>query len=183
MDIEALKQQIEAAARAAFTEMVRLHGDEGIYAFALYSDAGAMTVCPSTNTRAYLESGEKHGDEEDEEEADAYFKFAPAEWKYEMLGADDAFNAISTQAREHVLALEGAAFEQFREALFEACIATLEKLRREGFFRQAAGHEVFLTFEVSDHDMEPAQVRSIITRLNEGAYRDEYLAWMQSWGQ
>ena len=184
MDIDALHRKIEAATRAACAEMVHLHQDEGIYAFALYSDAGAMTVCPSTNTRAHLDSQDK---------ADAYYKFTPAEWKYEMQGADAAFNAISTLAREIVFALkdrasEGGvddemhreAFTTFRAALFEACIAVLEKLKREGYFRQTLGEEVFLAFDISDHDWEPAQLAAIITRLNDPPYRDEYLAWMQS---
>jgi hypothetical protein len=177
MDIEALQRDIEAAVRAAFAEMVRLHGDEGIYAFALYSDEGAMTVCPSTNTQAHLAG---------QEGADAYARFAPAEWKYEMQGADDAFNAISTLAREHVFSLGEDQAEEFaaiRENLFDACVAVLEKLQREDFFLRTAGEEVFLTFTVSDYEFEPGRERDIITRLNRPRYRDEYLAWMESRGE
>jgi len=186
MDFAALKRKIEAAAREAFTEMVRLHKDEGIYAFALYSDEGAMTVCPSTNTLPHLA-------EQDEGDGDLYFKFTPAEWKYEMQGADAAFDEISTLAREYVLSIgeeeegnndeieDNREFTAFQHGLYEACIEVLEKLKQEGFFRKALGQDVFLTFEVSDHDMEEDRIRKIITRLNDGRYRDEYLAWMKTW--
>jgi hypothetical protein len=53
-DWPGMTTKIEAATRLAFTEMVEQHGSEGIYAFALYSDAGAMTVCPSTNSEHHL---------------------------------------------------------------------------------------------------------------------------------
>lgn len=185
MDITALKRKIETAAREAFTEMVRLHKDEGIYAFALYSDEGAMTVCPSTNTLRHLAA-------QDEGDGDLYPKFAPAKWKYEMQGADAAFNAISTLAREYVFSLDeeesdedgdagNSGFAAFQQGLYEACIEVLEALKQEGFFRQALGQDVFLTFEVSDHELDPQKIREIIARLNDGQYRDEYLAWMDTW--
>jgi len=178
-DFAALGLRIEAATRRAFGEMMELHGSEGVYAFALYSDEGAMTVCPSTNTRAYLQA--QAAEEADEA---AYYKFAPAEWACEMEGADAAFDAISTLLREHVLSFEEddeAAFVAFRDTLYETCISVLEKLRGEGYFRQAAGEDVFLTFEVSDHEFSPEETRAIITRLNDKAYQDEYFAWMASW--
>ena len=87
MDFENLKLEIESAAKKAFTEMVEEHGNENIYAFALYSDDGAMTMCPATNTVEHI----KNADPDDIE----YYKFEPAEWKYEMKGADNEFDQIS----------------------------------------------------------------------------------------
>ena len=54
MNFEALKQEIEVATKKAFIEMFENYGAEEIYGFALYSDEGAMTVCPSTNTLKHL---------------------------------------------------------------------------------------------------------------------------------
>lgn len=45
-----LRRRIEDAARQAFLDVLESHPDEHVYAFALYSDEDAMTVCPSTNT-------------------------------------------------------------------------------------------------------------------------------------
>ena len=50
MNFTELKNKIEIAAKQAFLEMFEKHGKDEIYAFALYNDEGAMTVCPSTNT-------------------------------------------------------------------------------------------------------------------------------------
>ena len=50
MNFEAFKQEIEVATKKAFIEMFENYEAEEIYGFALYSDEGAMTVCPSTNT-------------------------------------------------------------------------------------------------------------------------------------
>ncbi len=91
MDFEILKQQIEEAAKKAFLEVYEKHGAEEIYCFALYSDEGAMTVCPAANTMKVME---------DVDEDDAlYYKYEPAEWTYEMEGADKEFNDICTQLR------------------------------------------------------------------------------------
>jgi hypothetical protein len=94
MNFEILKENIEAATKKAFIEIFEKHGSEEIYAFALYSDEGAMTVCPATNTLAHL----ANADADDEDDL-AYYKFEPAEWKYEMTGADEDFNAISESLR------------------------------------------------------------------------------------
>ena len=88
MNFTELKEQIKFATKQAFIEMCEKHKDERIYPFALYSDEGAMTVCPSTNTLDYLETQENDEDFK-------YYKFEPAEWKYEMVGADKLFDKIS----------------------------------------------------------------------------------------
>ncbi|MXV37827.1 DUF4303 domain-containing protein [Flavobacteriaceae bacterium Ap0902] len=84
MNFQALQTKIEKATKRAFIEMFEKHADEGIYSFALYSDEGAMTVCPATNTLDFINNLS-----EDEREDLPYCKFEPAEWKYEMIGADD----------------------------------------------------------------------------------------------
>ena len=176
VDFSALAEQITQAAKAAFLEVLHRHRDEGIYAFALYSDGGAMTVCPATNTQAHLA-----GQPADEA---AYYKFEPAEWKYEMVGAEEQFNAICYQLRTALDELpddDEAAFEAFRGQLFATCVQVLADLHRVQFFQQAAGHEVFLVISVSDDDPDPAETARMIRQLNDNAYRDEYLAWMRTW--
>lgn len=175
MDFEILKQQIEAAAKKAFLEMYEKHGAEQIYSFALYSDEGAMTVCPATNTLQML-------DEDDEDLL--YYKYEPAEWTYEMEGANDDFNEICTRLRSELdqNSENDEWFEDFQAKLYTACIEVLEKLKNENFFRQITGRDIFLIFTVSDYEFEKQDLKNIIISLNDNEYKREYLEWMDTWG-
>lgn len=177
MDFDLLRDQIEAAVKCAFMELHQQHAADGIYAFALYSDGGAMTVCPSTNTL-------KHLDNADPDDL-AYYKFEPAEWKFEMQGAQPAFNEICARLLQESRSLDDddneEAFEAFRDRLFATCVDVLEKLKNEEFFTQIFGRDVFLMFTVSDYDFEPEDVAAVVERLNDNAYKAEYLDWMKTW--
>jgi hypothetical protein len=174
-DFQYLKQQLTRATQDAFLELLAAHRAEGFYSFALYSDEGALTVCPAANTLAHLAAQPP--------EDQPYAKFEPAEWAYEMRGAAAQFNEIGRQLRTQVLAeeLEEPAFEQFRRQLYATCVAVLDELRQQQFFDQAAGREVFLLFSVSDSDTPAAELAQLARQLNHNAYRDEYLAWLASW--
>lgn len=175
MEFDILKQKIERATRKAFTEMFEKHGSENIYSFALYSDGGAMTVCPSTNTLEYLENA----DPDDL----AFYKFEPAEWKYEMRGADEEFNEICQQLCAEVNKNDDDDwFDEFQENLFETCIEVLEKLKNENFFKQITGREIFLHFTVFDLEFEAEEIKTTVNRLNDNHYKTEYLDWMKTWG-
>lgn len=176
MDFEILKQQIEDAAKKVFLEMYEKHGAEKIYGFALYSDEGAMTVCPAANTLQML-------NEEDEEDA-LYYKYEPAEWTYEMEGANEEFNEICTRLRTELdqNSENDKWFENFQTQLYTACIEVLEKLKNEDFFRQITGRDIFLIFTVSDYEFEKKDLKDIIIRLNDNEYKSEYLEWMDTWG-
>ncbi|AZA79447.1 DUF4303 domain-containing protein [Chryseobacterium sp. G0186] len=176
MDFEILKQQIETAAKQAFLELYKKHGAENIYSFALYSDEGAMTVCPSANTLETLKGMD--------EEAATYYKYEPAEWMYEMQGAEDGFNDICTQLREELERNEDNDewFNDFQTKLYSTCIGVLEKLKNENFFKNIIGKDIFLIFTVSDYEFEKKDLKDIIIRLNDNEYKDEYLEWMDTWG-
>lgn len=175
LDFQRLKQQLTRATQAAFLELLAAHRAEGLYSFALYSDEGALTVCPAANTLAHLATQPP--------EDQLYAKFEPAEWAYENVGAATQFNEISRQLRTHVLQadLGDEAFESFRQQLYATCVAVLDELRQQRFFEQAAGNEVFLLFSVSDSDTPVAELAQLARQLNYNAYRDEYLAWLASW--
>lgn len=174
IDFQALKSQLTQAARTAFTEVLAQHRAEGIYSFALYSDEGAMTVCPATNTLAHLATQAP--------DDLPYAKFEPAEWRYENVGAAAQFDAIGRQLRAKTLdeARTEEDFEEFRQQLYSMCVAVLDELRQEDFFNQAAGREVFLLFSVSDSDTPAAELAQLAQQLNHNTYRDEYLAWLAS---
>lgn len=176
MNFDFLKQQIETATRNAFLEMYEKHGAENIYSFALYSDEGAMTVCPSSNTEKTLQNI-------DQDDA-VYYKYEPAEWTYEMEGADDEFNAICTQLREELDKNDDNDewFNEFQAKLYSTCIEVLEKLKNENFFKNIIGKDIFLIFTVSDYEFEKQNLKDIIIRLNDNEYKGEYLEWMETWG-
>ena len=183
MNFDILKQNIEDATKKAFIVIFKKYGSEEIYGFALYSDEGAMTVCPSTNTLKHLTTV----DQDDL----TYYKFEPAEWEYEMEGADEEFNEICKQLREEKEKnefLENDEYNEewflnFQSELYETCISVLEKLKKENFFKDIIGKDIFLTFTVSDFEFEKKDLKNIIERLNDNEYKTEYLNWMKTWGK
>ena len=175
MNFEILREEIEKTTKKAFIEMFENYGADEIYGFCLYSDEGAMTVCPSTNTIKHLTTV-------DQDEL-AYYKFEPAEWKYEMQGADKEFNKICEELRNELDKNEDNEkwFEGFQEQLFDTCIEVLEKLKNESFFKNIVGNDIFLTFTVSDYEFETKDLKKIIKRLNHNEYKNEYLNYMKTW--
>lgn len=125
-DYTSLAHEITAACRRAFADLARAHPDEVPCAFALYSDEGAMTVCP-----AFDLPSQRAARIAAEPDAAAYYTFSTAEWSLEGFGADPEFEAICTRVRTHVFAIEADddVFIAFRERLFETCIQVLARLR------------------------------------------------------
>ena len=154
-DFGALERRIEAAARQAFSDAIERVGNESIYAFALYSDDGAMTVCPAVNTVEYVEQNDAKNPGDSD-----YYRFETAEWKYEAVGAEDQFKVICDTVRNEVLAKEEdeAWFEAFQQQLYETCERVLVKLKGEGFFEEKLGREVFLLFNVTEFEFSKAEL-------------------------
>ncbi|MBL3659002.1 DUF4303 domain-containing protein [Fulvivirga sediminis] len=185
MNFKELEQKIETATKKAFIEIFNEHKTEDIYTFSLYSDGGAITVCPSTNTIDFLENL----DEEEKEEL-TYYKFEPAEWKYEMAGAveefDDICTELSTELGKNNYENEyedEETFVAFRNRLFKLCVKVLKKLKKEDFFRNIIGKDIFLTFAVSDFEFDNDELENIIIELNDNDYKEEYLNWMKTWNE
>ena len=142
-----------------------------------------MTVCPSTNTVDFLENL----DEEEKEEL-TYYKFEPAEWKYEMVGAVEEFDDICTELSAELGKNnyeneyeDEETFVAFRNRLFKLCVKVLKKLKKENFFRNIIGKDIFLTFAVSDFEFDNDELENIIIELNDNDYKEEYLNWIKTW--
>ncbi|WP_152392799.1 DUF4303 domain-containing protein [Paenibacillus guangzhouensis] len=183
-DFSILRQEIKTAAMQAFAEMNERCSEEQVIAFALYSDEGAMTVCPAVNTDIHLDRMVT-GNAEDA----LYFKYEPAEWKFEGQGAEEAFGSICSQLRSFVLmngrssSHEDGNFEAFREELYETCIGVLEELVCSGFFARYAGRDIIVLFAVSDYEYEPEWYMRMIQRLNaDDAVRKECEVYVKEWG-
>jgi Domain of unknown function (DUF4303) len=190
-DFAALEARIIAASKLAFEDVRQAHAAEQICAFALYSDDGAMTVCPAFDllSRRAARIGK------DPDEAN-YQTFGAAEWALEAFGAREAFKDICTTVRTFVLDnldhpyqglaswgvnLHATGFESFKQQLFETCQLALEKLRSEGTFD--AYPDLLVMFAVSDDGLEPADERRMMQRLNGASpYVDQFRRWHETFG-
>ncbi|MGB0868997.1 MAG: DUF4303 domain-containing protein [Flavobacteriales bacterium] len=173
MDFKVLEDKIEKATKKAFTELYDQHKDEGIYSFSLYSDDGALTVCPAANTFQFLENLKK----EEKNDLD-YYKFEPAEWKYESKGAEEEFDEICDILYDELdkeIYSEENTFISFKNQLFDCCINKLKKLKENNFFKNITGNDIFLIFSVSDSDCE--HIKRSVNALNDNHYKTEYFEW------
>lgn len=179
-DFAALAESIGQASRAALADISERCGPhDPVCAFTLYTDDGAMTVCPAMVTEAQvLALIARHPDDA------GYYRYSSSEWPMEGEGANGAFNDLCTLVREHVLGLpdEGgdAVFSAFRTQLLETMVQVLERLRREDpAFARAS---LMLQVSVSDGD-EPADVlNQWVARLNPPGVAAGFKAWTDSWG-
>ena len=105
--------------------MLQRSKKETLYAFALYSDEDAITLCPAANTLENLQAEADEGDW-------AYYQFEPAEWKYEMMGADKEFEAIGNRLQQKAKENydEDAGNRSFQ--LKKACVEVLSTLSSRG---------------------------------------------------
>ncbi len=179
-DFTELADRIAAASRAALAEMSARCGDDPVRAFALYTDDGAMTVCPAMATERQLRALF----DENPDEAD-FYRFSPTEWPMEGEGAEQAFDSLCTRIRTHVMALEeapgedSASFEAFRERLLETFVQVLERLRAED--PAFADPRLMLLVTVSDGDEEASVLRQRVARLNGADIQQQYGAWTAAW--
>lgn len=177
VDLPGLEEKIASAVRRAFRDFARAHPKDRPCAFALYSDDGAMTVCPAFDLATKRDGRlAEHPDDAD------WYTFGTAEWALEGFGADDAFEKICTTVRTHVLKLDDdAAFIAFKRALFEACIRVLERLRADGAFD--AFPNLLVMFAVSDGDPVIKDELRMMRRLNGNSpWVKQYRRWTKSWG-
>ena len=148
-DFTRFRLEVSAATRRAFADLQSNHADETIYAFALYSDDGAMTVCPAANTEEALgRQLRKQGIVEDAE----HWRWYPGDWEYEYEGAQH-FKAASDMLRSAVFGLPEDGFVEFRQKVFETIVAALLDLENDGFFGVGAGREpLTIFFTISDSE-------------------------------
>jgi hypothetical protein len=94
MNWDTLTQDIIAASKISFSDLLRRHGAEKFYAFILYTDNDCYAVLPSAN------SIERHNEKISkrnviDQKNIAGYKWHIGEWAYEAWG-EDGFNKICT---------------------------------------------------------------------------------------
>ena len=177
-DFQKLEKEIYEATKAAFRELQDRSQPEPLCAFALYSDEGAMTVCPAANTVTHLAKTQKANPDFATD-----YKFSPAEWAFESAGADEQFNEICNQLSTRLDEEDDeAAFIVFRDNLFTACGNALKMLKGEGFFETTTGGPIMLLFAVSDADIT-AQDVEIVRALNDAETGVEYEQWARTFNE
>jgi Domain of unknown function (DUF4303) len=148
MDWNALGLEIHEAARKVFDDLKKAHPEEEVYAYALYTDSGAMTVLGSANSVRGFEKAISQ--QPDTSPATlAYYKWATSEWAYEGWKSS-YFNEISEQLRT---SKDRADFSSFKRNILASMKGALKKLDEEGFFGTGAEREkVVLFISVTDDD-------------------------------
>jgi hypothetical protein len=160
MDWNALEFEIYKAARNAFDDLRKTHPDEEFYAYALYTDSDACTVCPAANSlRGFAKAVSQ---ESDLSAADvAYYKWATSEWAYEGWKSS-YFREISAQLR----ASENRAnFATFKRGVAASMIGALKKLDADGFFGVGAEREKLVLFISVTDDNSAESVENESARL------------------
>ncbi|MFA0921869.1 hypothetical protein ALP73_00785 [Pseudomonas coronafaciens pv. garcae] len=153
MDWNNLESQVYTLSKKAFFNLLNDHLDERFYAFAMYTDSSAMTICLAANSLEKLNEKIDEEDEEDEEdktdEAISYFKWTTSEWAYEAFEGD-AFAEINRALRNDK---ERNEFNTFSENLITSMTNVLALLVNEDFFKKKPiidGAVVFVT--ITDDD-------------------------------
>ena len=150
-DFTRFRLEVSAATKRAFADLQHNHADETIYAFALYSDDGAMTVCPAANTEEALKRQLNRGGTIAGEQP-AYWRWGTGEWAYEFEGAQ-YFNAANEMLRTAVLELPEDTFFKFRQSVFETIIAALRDLENDAFFGAGSKRDALtIFFTISDSE-------------------------------
>lgn len=172
-DFDALKQEIITASLSALSEIIGQHPDERICAFALYSDEGAMTVCPAINTAEHLL---KCQNEHPQYALD--YKFSPAEWKCEAEGANKLFDVISEKVSVEV-GKDDIKFATFRRNLFATCGQALVEVKQEITRTNLLNDPILLLFSVSDSDISRQQIQ-LTKALNDSITWSEFKKWSEN---
>lgn len=140
------REAVKQGAARAFQATCADHEDEQIYAFALYTDGDAMTVCPAANSE---EAYARKSKGEDPSEL-AILRWATAEWAYEFEHVEFFADA---QVIQHDLLrpFDWDAPDAFREELCRAMVAALEELNAANVFGTGPARDrVTVFFTISD---------------------------------
>lgn len=171
MNFDLLSQEIEDACRKCFSTLRLKYSSEEICGYAIYSDAGGLSVGPALNSKAHLEKVTA-----DDPEDSIYYKWSPGEWAYES-ECSELFAKISNILREESKNLKTQQqFLEFRNSVYEACVTSLEKLIEDGFLSKG-DEECVVVFTVFDAE-EPKKEIEWIERLNLKNQSDEFLDWI-----
>jgi hypothetical protein len=168
-----LRREIVEAARRSFDDVRAAHPDERYYAFALYSDDSAMTVCPAANSEEGFGRCIERYKAKDwfQKYSLSFFRWSIAEWAYECESLE-RFGAV-----HKMINVEGRydrddsdGFVNFKGQLFATMVLALKDLDAGGFFGTGKAREaVTLICSVSDSGCAVWLEEESARRLNPSA--------------
>lgn len=171
-NIEKFKSELKPLTKSTFQKCLEKVDANEICGFSLYSDNSAMTISVSLNTHGHLEEMK-----EDDPEYEAYFRWTPGEWKYEMINAK-AFAELNEMLQKAHLDETDIAFLTHRNKVYNCAVEVLEELKQEGIFTKMEDDFV-LMFAVSDFS-EPELETNFVQRLNSEQLTNEFEVWLES---
>ncbi len=146
---ETLRERVAGAARQTYQRFLADHPGERIYAFALYTDDGAMSVCAAANTEeAFAAQGvtSKHT------------RWSPEEWAYEGVG-DDELQPSCELLADKVFEVPDEEFSAFQEKVTRVLVEALQALEAEGLFGRGAERERLVIFAWVSDSAQGKQLR------------------------
>ncbi|KML47440.1 hypothetical protein VL15_32185 [Burkholderia cepacia] len=175
-DFSDFQREIADAARATFKALRALHPDEQFYAFALYTDSGAMTVVPAANSVEGL-SRIRAQQAIADDDRDPWYTWGFSEWAYAAAEASP-FNAICGKLADAVLSPRFARsrFAEFSRQLHADMIEALRLLDRDGLFGTGEARAAITLFvSISDDDAAEALENESAKALNPPAVVETFL--------
>jgi hypothetical protein len=135
VDFPTLRREIAAAVRRTFVTVRSRTASESLYAFALYSDDSAMTVCPAANTVEAFNRRKTDAGATEPEEVNI-LRWASSEWGDYCSSDRDEFATVAAMINvENRYDTEIAgAFVRFKTRVFASMVLALLDLDREGIF-------------------------------------------------
>ena len=190
VDFTALRTAIRDAAERAFAGVRQSHPEERFYAFALYTDDGAMTVEPAANSE---ESFDRKAGGEADPAMRSYYRWATGEWAYEAAGGghfDAVYDLLNAPDRDGGDGEAGPAgdggpeefeedeaFAAFKGHLIEAMTGALGDLDAVGFFGSGDERRKMALFvSISDSDEATQVENESARRLNPDPVYQQFLA-------
>lgn len=174
-DFDDLRAKVVAACKEIFSETAAQLDEDDLCAFAVFTDSGAMTVCPAMCRASHVDQCESLEDR-------LFYKYSPTEWVLEgSQTVDGPFNGICSSLYDHVerMDVDSEAFRSFRVRLIETCVEAQLRLRRDFF--HARGEDFLLLVTISNDEEPVAELRERIQRLNSASISDEYHRWTKTW--
>lgn len=159
-----LEEAVYQAATAVFTNLQAAHPDEQFYAFALYTDGGAMTICPAASSREALSRKlAKEGIDAADEDV-LYYTWSTSEWPYESWQGE-RFNDICTALRESLPSEED--HEHFLAQVFQTMTNAMARVRDDGVFTsEKPGNAPVLFVTLTDDEQAEAVEDASAKALN-----------------
>lgn len=137
-DFDYLEKRLEQEISNIYLSLIKY---EDISSFALYTDAGGMTLCVAANTNEYLEKLQEEPDEV------CYYTWVPDEWKHNYIDSkvlDELSNLLSLYVLNN-----NKNFNLYLKRFIEICIKSLESLKIK---HHSNLEKTMLLFTISDYD-------------------------------